>query len=476
MPPPGPIAILVVHGIGAQQAGESAHKLLAGLARVDRNVESTAHEGAVTVYGQPVRIYEVYWADLLSGASTRGAFDIKELQSLSWFPWLNHRCGNYPRGHYSFLKLAWWWIALPIFNFFALFAYYGAGLMMTIATGGRSVRTETPARSPAGLSREESRGSVWAEARRAAERTSGPGPMDVLLDEYVGDVFSYVNSAGRAFYRDTGDTPAPAAAEHVYERIVQRFYDRLLKARADGCETIHVVAHSLGTVVAYHALTGLGFDPGARTDTDAIRSALAKVRRLYTIGSPLEKIRFFWPRLTPASAAFGTPAFQWDNFVSWFDPVAGTLKRFDEWGTVSNHRLLGGGFIRGHVVYEHSPVFLGVLARGLCGKDVSIARTPREVWNDRLILVGETLFAPAAATLVLLLGMSLFVVGALLVPFLLSLVLRQFLPEPTWVYIQNVTSLVFIGAMVLAFLVGPKVRASKVHRLHWIAAGSPRHD
>lgn len=31
-----PIAILVVHGTGAQQAGESARKLLAGLARVDR--------------------------------------------------------------------------------------------------------------------------------------------------------------------------------------------------------------------------------------------------------------------------------------------------------------------------------------------------------------------------------------------------------------------------------------------------------
>ncbi len=472
MTPPGPIGILVVHGIGAQKAGESAGKLLAGLARVDRKVESTAHDGAVTVCGQPVRIYEVYWADLSSGASTRGAFDIKELQSLSWFPWFNHRCGNYPRGHYSLVKLAWWWIALPIFNFFALFAYYGARLVMTIATGGRFDGTE----KSTGLSRAKSRGSVWDEARKAAARTSGPGPMDVLLDEYVGDVFSYVNSAGRAFYRDTGDTPAPAAAEHVYERIVQRFYDQLLKAQADGCETIHVVAHSLGTVVAYHALTGLGFDAGTRTDTDAIRSALAKVRRLYTIGSPLEKIRFFWPRLTPAGAAFGTPAFQWDNFVSWFDPVAGTLKRFDEWGKVSNHRLLGGGFVRGHVVYEHSPVFLGVLVRGLCGKDVPFARTAREVWNDRLILVGETLFAPAAVTFVLLLGMSLFVVAALMLPFLSSLILRQFLPDPTWVYIQNVTSLTFIGMMVLAFLIAPKVRAGKVHRLHWIAAGSSRHD
>jgi hypothetical protein len=463
-----PVGILVVHGIGAQHPGESARKLLAGLARVDRSIDASS-DGVVTVCGQAVRIYEVYWADLLSGASTRGAFDIKELQSLSWFPWCNHRCGNYPKGHYSFLKLAWWWIALPIFNFFALFAYYGAAVVMMIAAGDWREK-------PRGLSRAKSRGSVWDEAKKAAARTSGPGPIDTLLDEYVGDVFSYVNSAGSAFYRDTGEAPIPAAAEQAYGQIVQRFYDQLVKAAADGCDAIHVVAHSLGTVVAYHALTGLRFDAATRTDADAIRSAMVKVRRLYTIGSPLEKIRFFWPRLIPASAAFGTPAFEWDNFVSWFDPVAGTLKRFDDWGKVANHRLLGGGFVRGHVVYEHSPVFLGVLARGLCGKDVPFVRTAGEVWRDRFLLIGETVFAPAAIALVLLLGMSLFVLTALMLPFLISLVLRQFLPEPTWVSIQNVMSVIFIGMFVLVFLIAPRVRAGKVHRLHWTTAGSPGRD
>lgn len=72
--------------------------------------------------------------------------------------------------------------------------------------------------------------------------------------------------------------------------------------------------------------------------------------------------------------------------------------------------------------------------------------------------------------------MSLFVLTALILPFLISLVLRQFLPEPTWVYIQNVMSLVFVGMIVLVFLIAPKVRAGKVHRLHWTAAGSPGRD
>lgn len=114
------------------------------------------------------------------------------------------------RPQYSFLTLAWWWIALPIFNFFALFAYYGAALFMRIAAGDRADTKE----KSGGLSRAESRDSVWDEARQAAARTSGPGPIDALLDEYVGDVFSYVNSAGSAFYRDAGEAPIPAA---VYE-------------------------------------------------------------------------------------------------------------------------------------------------------------------------------------------------------------------------------------------------------------------
>jgi hypothetical protein len=458
------IAILVVHGIGAQHPGETARKLLAGLARVDRGIDAASDAGIATVCGQPVRLYEVYWADVLSGAPTRGAFHINELQSLSWFPWLNHRCGHYPRGHYSFLTLAWWWVVLPIVNFFALCAYFGTGLVMQIASGATKERQVA-----------EPGGSVWDEAKKAAARTSGYGPIDTLLDEYVGDVFSYVNSAGRAFYRDTGEPPVPAAVEHAYDQVVQRFYDQLMKADADGCRAIQIVAHSLGTVVAYHALTGLRFDD-TRADAGAIRAAMGKVQHVYTIGSPLEKIRFFWPRLMPSRGAFGTPAFQWDNFVSWFDPVAGRLTRFGDWAAVTNHRLLGGGFVRGHIVYEHSPVFLGVLTRGLCGKDVPFVRTFNEVWTDRLLLAGETVLAPAAIALVLVLGMSLFVVAALMLPFLLSLVLRQFLPEARWVYIQNITSLVFIGMIALAFLIGPMVRAKRVHRLHWMTDASGTRD
>ena len=153
-------------------------------------------------------------------------------------------------------------------------------------------------------------------------------------------------------------------------------------------------------------------------------------------------------------------------------PVRRTLTRFGDWGKVFNHRLLGGGFLRGHVVYEHSPVFLGVLTRGLCGHELPFARTREEQWRDRLVLAGETLFAPAAAALVLTCGMALFLLAALLLPFLASLILRQFLPEQTWVSIENRSALVFIGLMVLVFVLNPVIRASRVQRLYWIATPS----
>src|SRR6185436_15851352 len=224
-----------------------------------------------------------------------------------------------------------------------------------------------------------------------------------VLDEYAGDVLSYVNSAGKAFYRENGEPKVPSQVQDAFPRIVQRFYDQLLKAHSDGCDTIQVVSHSLGTVVTYHALSGFGFDRG-RADAESIRAAKAMVSRVYTIGSPLEKIRFFWPRIAPV----GTPApdmnLRWDNFVSFFDPVSGTLRSFEDWGTVSNHRLLGGGFILGHVVYEHSPVFLSALTEGLCGRRISFERGLEARLWDLLVLLGETLFAPAALAVVLAVG------------------------------------------------------------------------
>src|SRR5947207_10717005 len=133
---------------------------------------------------------------------------------------------------------------------------------------------------------------------------------------------------------------------------------QLFRMRNDGCYSIPIVARSLATVVMYHALRGLKLDEATRADRLAMSEAMASIEHLYTIGSPLEKIRFFWPGLRPEANLAGERQITWDNFVSYFDPVAGMLRRFNEWGPVYNHRLLGGSFLIGLIVIECSAYLL----------------------------------------------------------------------------------------------------------------------
>lgn len=416
------------------------------------------------VGGQLVRFYEVYWADLLEGDIAFGAFQIKELQSLSWSPWLNFRHGNFRPGSYSFLKLAWWCLALPIINFFMLFAYHGARFVASWGSGAKRGRNRF------GI---ENESTMRIVLRKVFGQDSRYTKVDAILDEYVGDIFSYVNSAGKTFYREKREPPVPPEVKHVYTRIVQRFYDQLVNAQADGCATIQIVAHSLGTVVAYHALSGLGFEPDRRDDAEAIRAASAKVGHLYTIGSPLEKIRFFWPRLCSGETHMGGLKIQRDNFVSWFDPLAGKLQRFGDWGSVCNHRLLGGGFIRGHVVYERSSVFLSVFTRGLCGHEIPFERTPKERWQDLFVLIGETLLAPTVLVVVLILGVISVAFTAMVRAFVLTLPLRLFLPPEELGPMVDRLALFIAGVMFIYFLLASVARARRVHAF-WVTtpAGS----
>ncbi|MEK6373742.1 MAG: hypothetical protein AABO58_13730 [Acidobacteriota bacterium] len=176
-----PIAVLVVHGIGAQKPGEAVEKLIAGLSCVERDFGTNGPDGVLTLGGQPVRLYEVYWADLLTGAASRDAFRIQELQSVTWFPLLNLLRRNYPKGTWSFLKLAW--CALPLVNVLMLLGYFGAGVVLEVIKGKRRPR--------------------WSLRRTAKD--AQPKVIKHLLDEYVGDVFSYVSSAGKAFYREKNE-------------------------------------------------------------------------------------------------------------------------------------------------------------------------------------------------------------------------------------------------------------------------------
>jgi hypothetical protein len=458
-------ALLVVHGIGAQEPNGTLHKLVEGLGRIDRDFAPRVDGPALvaTFAGQPVRLYEVYWADLLRGDVTRGTFLMNELQSLAWFPWFNLRRGNYRRAAYSATRLAWWCVVLPVVNFFVLFAYYGAGVFAQLLSGADGKRP-----------RLEHEGDLSRLGRKVLGHGGTLTQVDRLLDEYAGDILNYVNSAAQAFYRADGEPPVPPEVEGVQKRIVQRFYDQLVAAaETEGCRTISVVAHSLGTVVAYHALSGFDADDHFPVP-DRVRGAVRKVSHLYTIGCPLEKIRFFWPRVAPpVASANSDTTIRWHNFVSFLDPVAGVVRTFTDWGPVVNHRLLGGGFLSAHVVYERSAAFLTTLGAGLGAGAVRLYRSPGERIRDALLLTAETLLAPALLALVLVVGAGLFVVVALLVPYALSWTVRWWLAPEVWGPIVDTASLVGLGAMVLTFLVAPAVRASAAHRRYWVRDSHP---
>src|SRR5690606_32645481 len=121
-----------------------------------------------------------------------------------------------------------------------------------------------------------------------------------------------------------------------------RFHQVMETAQRNHGE-VHVLAHSLGTVVAYHALTGMG-QPDARPPYAP--------RRLYTIGSPLEKIRYVWPWTVSPTTPSVHPDFRWFNFHHRLDAVSGRLRRFEAWAPIADVPLAGGGgLLRSHVVY-----------------------------------------------------------------------------------------------------------------------------
>jgi len=282
--------------------------------------------------------------------------------------------------------------------------------------------------------------------------------VDAMLDEFAADVFNYVNSAGDTF----PEKPKTSAElRGVYRQIVERFYERLKRARDDGCESLQVVAHSLGTVVTYHALRGLRFDVSFRADGHAVAEACTRVEHIYTIGSPLEKIRFFWPRLRPSQNLAGERPLAWDNFISYFDPVAGALRRYREWGEVRNHHLLGGGFLSGHVVYERSAAFLEAFTQGLLGEPATLHRSTGQRIRDYLLLLGETLLAPVGLLVLVVVGAGLWVFMAALLPFLASLPFRPFYPAEKWGPIVDYATLAFGAMFLFVLLVVPLIDASR---------------
>lgn len=239
-----------------------------------------------------------------------------------------------------------------------------------------NLATEPPARLRLALAAMAAMfvGCTWSLAKRLFASALGTAPSPTLIVQYVGDVRTYESRAapGDSAYTDPG-RPRRVG-------IRRRMVREMVALGAGPCDGWYVLAHSLGTVLAYNGLTetghalpnylteeqwrrvpaGLKRDPNCErrrdvhammparppwlADEDVISRPLLfeKLRGILTYGSPLDKFAGLWPRIvaTATDQIDKTCPFpshcRWLNLVSPSDPVAGTLESY---GSAAGQRL-----------------------------------------------------------------------------------------------------------------------------------------
>jgi hypothetical protein len=428
-------ALIVVHGIGEQRRLDTARKVVRGLSRVYADELSdveNVEEGTIDLVlrGSPVhvRLYEMHWATLFD-ENAKGSFIAESIQSVAVFPWLNRRHRLY-KARRRLPPMILWTSVLWLLSSIAYLGVWGLRLFGSLAMG-------LSGRAPQAVSE----GPLWQRARDQARLARHAyTPVDERIDKVVGDVFQYVSGSAP-------NKPPGVAADQV--RAL--FFERLEAARSDGCDDVQVLAHSLGTVVVYNALTGYRLPEAQANSNDRP----LQVSRFWTIGSPLEKFAYFFPTMTQpeALAAYQTsPGLagvrgvsttpRWINFFNPLDPVAGRLRSFPGWH-IDNRRVWAGGMGRSHVVYERNARFLEALTEALFGA----ARVMPVSMTARL---GGFLAAALESVLLLLVlaipvvaGVALLTFVALLLPWIAGTLIGLVFSEEVEQGIR------FWGAMVL---------------------------
>lgn len=345
---PQTIGLIVIHGIGEQKEGKTIERILRGIrlsfptAKTNQNGRS----GSIKGIGEcSIKVYEVHWADILSGRKVRGSFTIQAIHQSLWYPWFNRKTINFYDKLYPGWLIALWTVVLFPFAAILTAAYYPVIILLPIFSKYFNNQ---------GVGKNEFLISPEKLAQKARiDRRANP-----WLDNYVADIFNYVKSAGDA------EAPVPDAVDQIYDR----FHATLQRAvKEDGCSEIQILAHSLGTVIAYHALTRFRAQTAdlIQLENNGSSEAMPHLTRLYTTGSPLEKVRFFWPKITDTPLQVTNCDFRWDNFINPMDRISGLLKRFGGRTTICNHNVVGGGPITAHLNYSRSTRFISVLMSGL---------------------------------------------------------------------------------------------------------------
>ncbi len=397
------IGVIVVHGVGAQEKFDTLKSFLRGLQTGFEHLVPREHDEyyELDLPDRCIRFYEVFWADELKGDKTHGSFKFDMLPVVAWFPYLNEKAGWYPTGAYRPGHGRLWTRVLKLLM-----------VPLWITLRGASFAFE----------------SLVKPSLPAAD-------LGASLDETAGDVFNYVKS--RANTHEPGSDFGLVA-----QKICDHFYRKIMQALNDKCSELQVVAHSLGAVVAFDSLTGATLPMVDATSSRSI-DPFSNMTRLYTFGSPLEKILFFWPRLllttiqgptTESNEGFTRISgqqeeklpgnFRWYNFHHLADAVAGKLTHFDHWTQVANYRLKAmGGILRSHSLYYWDPqvhAILGTELLGMSPRSPALGTRVRRIFARYL----EFLVAAIVGTVLFLIGLGITGTVLLLPGFVLTLPLR----------------------------------------------------
>jgi len=454
-----PVALLVVHGIGNQKPGETLTGLIEGIRFAYKDqliVDQRSEDHAIlNNIGRQVHVIEVYWADLLHGETVKGTFDFERIFETIWFPLLNHKSGRLspevcPRSR----VLRWTWVLAPLSSL--LYAgFWGAKFLAIFPTMFSKKFREKKARQAESASSE---GFLKRVQLLRNDPEKGRTLVDDLMDQYAGDVFNYVHGLADAF---------PAKTEQTQKIVanVREIHERFIRAAAhaldQGCKEIQVLAHSLGTVVAFNAMC-----QETRMDHTAVASA--RLSRFYTIGSPLEKFRFFWTPLiesSPSGPVIATKdsliaggrtaddreAMQWINYFNRLDLVSGRLQGFEHWPIPENLPAHGlGGLITAHVAYNRNPAFLAQLTEGLTGKPAEIHLSLGRRLGRSIMATFENLVLPAIFVVLAVIGMAFMAGIGLLSGWIWALPLTLFGLD-SW---ARGLQIYFVASILFAMLIG----------------------
>ena len=362
---PEKVGLLLVHGIGEQKPLEhlrcvasefasalSSRRDLVRMAMVDRTGDAFPEIIIDTMFAGGKRhvrfhLHEVWWADL----GFRGGF-LEQARFWSWGLGQWAEGGVVPTDIRENTQAL---MSLPRFD------------RRSDHMDQPSFRRRAPTRIALGLSAWLALLTLlsWSLAKRLVSVFSKGLPDPALIVMFLGDVRNFTRAGGPG--KGTLEDPDLPIRVTIRRRMVSA----MMKVAGAGHDRWYVMAHSLGSVLAFNALEEpeialpnyLGEDqwgaipaslktmtpyvpPNGKVNLDRMmprrpvwlkdedgidREALfERMRGFITYGSPLDKFAALWPKIVPRnrqSAVFAKDA-EWINLYDTPDPVGASLDAF----------------------------------------------------------------------------------------------------------------------------------------------------